>query len=325
MSTVDISAGIRTAAASATAQPAGFRLCGIVDDPPPSSRASPDLGLHQQADVARDLAEHSGVDRRLRRPSRPAGRRRHARARPGTTGSARARAPRRRRGLSSSSAASVPEAPPNWSTSASRRRVTTRAQLRCTPRIPAGRLETERDWRRRLQQRPRQHHVAGMPIRQRPQRAGQRLLILIDQIDRARLTSRTNAVSTMSWLVAPQCTNPAALAIDRAHARGQRVDERNGDRAGAPSRRERCDAASKSLATATFAMAIAAPCGIRPSRRLHARQRDLDVEQRLQHRSVSENSCAQRIGRAQCDRSGVAPRVLTDRRTPFRGRPAGGR
>ena len=41
VSTVDISAGIRAAEASATAQPAGFRLCGIADDPPPASRASP--------------------------------------------------------------------------------------------------------------------------------------------------------------------------------------------------------------------------------------------------------------------------------------------
>ena len=35
------SAGIARAEASATAQPAGFRLCGIADDPPPASRASP--------------------------------------------------------------------------------------------------------------------------------------------------------------------------------------------------------------------------------------------------------------------------------------------
>ena len=33
--------GRRVAAASATAQPAGLRLCGIVDEPPPGSDASP--------------------------------------------------------------------------------------------------------------------------------------------------------------------------------------------------------------------------------------------------------------------------------------------
>ena len=58
-------AGRADAAADSTAaQPTGLRLCGIVDEPPlPSPRRLErlaDLGLHQERDVAGDLAERAG-------------------------------------------------------------------------------------------------------------------------------------------------------------------------------------------------------------------------------------------------------------------------
>ena len=43
-------------------QPAGLRLCGMDDDPPPRSDASPTSGCISRTDVARDLAERRGVD-----------------------------------------------------------------------------------------------------------------------------------------------------------------------------------------------------------------------------------------------------------------------
>ena len=80
----------------------------------------PDLVLHEQADVARDLAEARGVDATRREDAPPADRDACATAPPDS----RARATRARRRAtakpSSPSAASVPVAPPNCSSSPSR-------------------------------------------------------------------------------------------------------------------------------------------------------------------------------------------------------------
>lgn len=64
---------MRVAAASVTVQPIGFRLCGMVEDPPrPSPAGSKNFThfvLHEQTDIPRDLAQRTrqqpaGTDQR---------------------------------------------------------------------------------------------------------------------------------------------------------------------------------------------------------------------------------------------------------------------
>ena len=85
--------GTRVAAASTTAQPAGFCFCGIVDDPPAGLRRLGDFALHQQRDVGGDFAER--CRRRRHRPPRAprVDRGAHARARPARSTRAHVRAP----------------------------------------------------------------------------------------------------------------------------------------------------------------------------------------------------------------------------------------
>ena len=117
-------------------RPTGLRLCGIVDEPPRPGAGRlerfADFGLHQQRDVARDLAAGAGEDGESAPRSRPAGRGGCATARPATAGRA---APASRSATSrpcSPSAASVPAAPPNCSASASLRSRCSRSRERAS-------------------------------------------------------------------------------------------------------------------------------------------------------------------------------------------------
>ena len=120
-SSVETSPGTRSAAAPATAADTGLRFCGMEDEPPrpgaAGSKASADLGLHEQGHVARDLAQGAGEKAHGRSGLGQA----IAVRVPGKLGDAQAQLLGQEavtRGPRSPSAARFPTAPPSCTTSA---------------------------------------------------------------------------------------------------------------------------------------------------------------------------------------------------------------
>ena len=123
--------GRRAAAASVRAHPDGFCLCGIADDPPPASRTSPTSNCIRRLTSRAILPSTPAYDRAGRDQRRePIARRCATAHRHPAPARARAPALSPTSGPRSPSAASVPEAPPSWTRTASRRACSTRDQLR---------------------------------------------------------------------------------------------------------------------------------------------------------------------------------------------------
>ena len=99
-----------------------------------------------------------------------------------------------------------------------------------------------------------------------------------------------------SWLVAPQCTKPAASASRLGDLGGQRVDQRNREIAGDRRRlRQGLDVVALGLAgvgdRADGVVGDDADGGFR------ARQRDLEIEHALQPRAVGHDRAHRRAGK----------------------------
>ena len=212
----------------------GFRLWGIVDEPPASADGFDgllDLGLAQERDVARDLAQRSARHAERARERRRADRDARARARRAPEGRGARPAAKRRSSPSAPSDASVPEAPPNCRTAApasadsmpSIVRASASSQpaafrpnvmgVACCSQVRPG-IGVRACWRA---------CVAAADAARRRSRT---------TIGTASRSWRTSPVSMMSWLVAPQCTYRLDSGSVVRDEPGERLDQRNGEIAG---------------------------------------------------------------------------------------------
>ena len=291
--------GMRVAAASATAQPAGLRLCGIDDEPPPGSVTSPTLVLHQQRDVARHLAERGAVDAASPRRARPGDRDAVCH---GAAGRAEPKALRERvrdgRPTIARAPPACPTAPPNCEHERRVERGVEPLPSARERRHPSRGFQSKRDRRRRLQQRPARASPCARD--DRIARAGARSRRVDDRPRGARApacSTSTSAVSATSWLVTPQCTN---VALSESSALTRAVSAFTNGTTTVPDARASRAIASASNASAVAAARIDVRRALRDDAetRLHARERRLEVEHRLQQRSVREDR-RQRVGRRQ--------------------------
>ena len=257
-------------------QPTGLRLCGIVDEPPRPGRRGlerfADLGLRQQRDIARDLAERADEQPERRRDLGDA----VAVRVPGQVGQREARAPRparrRRRAPCSPSAASVPAAPPNCSTATrGAQRVDARAMPLDGARARPAAFRPERDRRRLLQPGPAGAAAcARAPAPARPAPSTSRREIGVDQVERRRAAAaRGRCRSRPGW------SRPSARSARRRHRRlrdraRQRLDQRDRGIAGVRAR-ARQRSRSNSSARHCAAIAGAAAAGITPAAPRRAR------------------------------------------------------
>ena len=264
----------------------GLRLCGIDDEPPRPGAARladlADFGLREQREVAADLAERARTRCRARRRGRRGGRARCATACPRTR-ELEPRAPGHRPppGRGGASAASVPVAPPSWSTRARRRTPRARrSRERASAVEPAGGLQPERDRRGLLQPRAPGHGRVprgARASRRQPRRPRcERASTIV--ADRARSCS-TSAVSMTSWLVAPQCTMPGGRRHRRAATRrGELLHERDDEIAGARGLGgQRLEVVRLGRAGVRIGAHARSP-GCTPSLGQRLGERDLDVE-----------------------------------------------
>ena len=224
------------------------------------------LGLHQQADVAGDLAER--CRRRSRRPATSAAEpiaRRCATAR--RPGAARARAPAPRdlraaiaeRRQRARRAAQLDAQPPR------RRACVDAGQLAARSREPAGGLEAEGHRRRGLQQRAAQHDGVGVPIARAAQRVRQRRVGRAPARAGALDLQRQRRVGDVLAGRAP--VDGAAPPRDRRPRRAPSAPRPAGSRSSPTRGRSRASGVRRRIASATAAcvIAAAAPRGITPS------------------------------------------------------------
>ena len=135
-------------------------------------------------------------------------------------------------------------------------------------RDPARNLETERDRRRGLEERPAEHDGAGVAIGQLPKLALE--TSVVGSEDRARTVNREDHRRIRDVLTRrAEVHVPGAGGVGRAHARGQRLHQRNrnrprrarlpGDRRGVESHRrwQRPQSTAAALAGITPAFASA--------------------------------------------------------------------
>ena len=277
-----------------------------------------DFELHQQADVAGDLAEDAGVDRaggdQRREPI--------ARGVPRRGGRRQPELARQRVGDRRAAIAERRERAGRAAELDARGVVPRLLDARPAPaqaRVPARRLQAERDRRRRLQQRAAEHHRAGVPIRQ------QRAAAPPAPRDRAPARGRrARSAATSPCRRCPGWWRPSGRSAPRRgrsprRARsarrpaGSRSWPTRGPRARARRRRSR-------RRRRRCVIAAAAAAGITPSA----------AWARASAASTSSSACtdgrvaedrAQRLGRGQRVDDPATSRRLTDRRRRSRRSP----
>ena len=246
--------------------PAGFRLCGIVDDPPPGSAASATSNCISSVTSRAILPSvPQYTPQAVTSDAKPVALRMPRRA-----GVLQAQLARQvggdTRAVRSPSAASVPAAPPNCSTRVLSNAENTCAPARDTDANQPGGFQPKRDRRRRLQQRAAEHdRVAhGCRTSRRNERRQPRVIRLQNRrrareaederrVDhdpgwshpsgrtwraaRSKFATRAMSASTSGIAMVADCACRARdgrwIERDECAARGDRVGRGGGDDAGA--------------------------------------------------------------------------------------------